>query len=174
MFRKYSALLGLTVVVLMLVIAPFALVQPARAQFVIAASPQYDDYGQAILGIEVYENSTGSWVVIDHPFDIAYLGKTFEWTAGVGIKIHAVTYFNSTLTGAGDTDEGKLYQQHNVTVTNRAGVEIFSQANFTYVSVITSQDPIWYYEYSVVLNFFPAHLVSYLVTVTYEVFYAEV
>lgn len=155
----------------MVLVAPFALVQPVRAQFVIATD--IDDYGQGIDQLNLYENSTGSWLLLDAPFYIDYQGETIEWPAGVGMKVLCKTFFNSTLTGAASTAEGKLYQRHNVTVTNRAGVEIFSQANFTYVSVSTSLDPIWYYHYEVVLNFLPAHLVSYLVTVTYEVFYTE-
>lgn len=168
MYRR-SSLLGLAVILSMVLVAPFALVQPARAQFVIAASPVYDEYGQGLESFELFENSTGSWVQVGSGQEF---GDTFEWEAGVAIKLIVYSWFNSTLTGASDSAEGKLYQRHNVTVTNRAGVEIFTQANFTYVACDTGIDPpLWFYSYSVVLNFLPAYLVSYLVTVTYEVFY---
>lgn len=169
MYKKYSALLGVSVLALLVIVAPFALVQPANAQFVIASTP--DEYGQYIYEIDVYENSTGSWLLLDNPWHVDYQGQSLEWTAGIGIKLLCMTWFNSTLTGAATTAEGKLYQRHNVTVTNRADVIIFSQANFTYESVSTSADPMWYYGYSVVLNFLPEPLVSYTVIITYDVYY---
>lgn len=141
------------------------------ARFIIADTPVLDEYGQGIDGIEVYENSSGSWVVWDNPFYVAYLGHVFEWTAGVSIKLSCFFWLNSTLTQVTTTAQGKLVQRHNVTVTNRGQATVFSQANLTYVGVSTALDPMWYYEYEVILNFSPDHGEYYITTVTYEVYW---
>lgn len=144
-------------------------IQQGYASFTLASWEYPDSNGQGIWGVYVYENSTGSWVyvaVTEYDDDESYI-----WNASVGIKLRVWTMFNSTLTGAGSTAEGQLMQRHNVTVTNRQGDTIFSQANFTYFDVSLAADPIWAYAYDVVLNFLPAALQSYTATITYEVWY---
>lgn len=145
-------------------------IQQGYASFTLASWEYPDSNGQGIWGVYVYENSTGSWVYVDvteHDDDGSYV-----WTAGVAIKLRVFTYFNSTLTGAGSTAEGQLYQRHNVTVTNRQGDTIFSQANFTYYEVLTVEDPMWVYAYDVVLNFLPAPTQAYTVLLGFETYWA--
>ncbi len=140
-----------------------------QSQFVLAEWDYPDEYGQGIYDFDVYENSTGSWVNVGGLTEYDESG-IFEWNASVGIKLKCWTYFNSTLTGAEDTNDGKNYQQHSVTVTS-AGQTIFSQQNFTYSNAYPEEDPMWVYAYDVVLNFLPVSGAIYTVTVTYEVFY---
>lgn len=140
-------------------------------KFAISSWDYPDAYGQGIDQLRVYENSTGSWVLVTDG-DVDYDETvTFEWTVGVGIKINCYTYFNSTFIGAGSTNEGKLYQQHNVTVTNQYDTVVYSLQNFTYSNANTEGDPMWYYTYYVILNFALAYGAFYTVTIIYELFY---
>ena len=140
-----------------------------EAQFVLAEWDYPDEYGQGIEAIEVYENSTGSWVLYDTYF---YDDETIlEWNASVAIKFFCWTWFNSTLVGVSTTNEGKRYQQHDVIVTS-VETTVFSQQNFTYQYADSGiEPPLWYYGYMVVLNFLPVSGAIYTVTINYEVFY---
>lgn len=165
--KKISAIL-VTVLTLLILTSS---IPPARAQFVLSSWDFPDAYGQGIEGFEIFENSTGAWVQVG-----GYYGyedsQVLEWNASVAIKLICYTWFNSTITGAGSGALGKNYQRHNVTVTNLSDVVVFSQQNFTYVSVDTATDPpMWLYGYSVVLNFLPESGQYYTVTVTYEVYW---
>jgi len=146
-----------------------ASIQPAKARFVLASWDPSDEYGQGIDGIELYENSTGSWIQVggyyDHTEDHIY-----GWEIGVAIKIVCYTWFNSTLSPAPNTDDGKELQRHSVSVTLSGG-SIFSQEGFTYDSVNDTLDPMWLYGYEVVLNFLPTQASYYTVTINYEVYY---
>ena len=137
-------------------------------KFVLAEWDFPDEYGQGIDTITVYGNSTGSWVSVgNYEYDEV---SSLEWNESVGIKLKVWTWFNSTLTGVGSTNEGKLYQRHSVNVTN-LGTTVFSQQNFTYSNVYTDSAPMWYYVYEVVLNFLPVGGEIYSVVVTYEIFW---
>ena len=138
------------------------------AQFVLAEWDFPDKYGQGIDTITVYENSTGAWVSVgNYEYDEE---SSLEWNASVAIKLKVWTWFNSTLTGAGSTNEGKLYQRHNVIVVS-LGETVFSQQNFTYSNVYTEAAPMWYYVYDVILEFLPVAGAIYTVVVTYEIFW---
>ena len=139
------------------------------AKFVIASWDYPDEYGQGIDAIEVYENSTGSFVLFE---TYAYDDDTsnIDWNESVAIKLRVYTWFNSTLTGVSTTNEGKLYQRHSVTVTN-LGSTIFSQQNFTYFYSDQIEPFVWYYGYEVVLNFLPVAGEIYTVVVTYEIYW---
>ena len=167
------------IIITLLAIIMVVAVQPAKVESIQKANPQFviaswdfpDEYGQGIEGFEIFENSTGSWVQVGgyHPYDEAQI---YDWNVSVAIKLICYTFFNSTLTGASTSAEGKNYQRHNVTVTDLADVIVFSQQNFTYVSVDTGIDPpLWFYGYSVILNFLPTYGEVYTVTVSYEIYY---
>lgn len=169
MYSKNSVL-GLALVLATVIVAPFALVQPAHAQFTVASWDwPADEYYQGIKNIKLYENSTGSWVQVGDYYEYTN-SNVVEWPAYVGIKLEVFTSVNQTLTGAADADEGALYVQHNVTVLNRAGETIFSQTNLTYV-VGADYGDYFMLKHSVILNFLPQPLVSYIVTITCEVYY---
>ena len=144
-------------------------IQPTTAQFVLAEWDFPDEYGQGIDTITIYGNSTGSWVSVgNYEYDES---SSLDWYPNASIKLKTWTWFNSTLTGAGSTNEGKLYQRHSVTVTEAVNQIVFSQQNFTYSNVYTESEPMWYYVYEVVLNFVPVAGTVYTVVVTYEIFY---
>ena len=96
---------------------------------------------------------------------------SITWNASLFIKLRVYSWINSTFLNLSDTTEGKLYQQHNVTVTNQ-GNTIFHQQNISWFYDDDSIDPpMWFYGYEVVLNFLPVSGEIYIVTVTYEVYY---
>lgn len=169
---KYLARISVSVAVIMILSVLLVVsIPPARARFVLASWTFPDQYGQGINDFDVYENSTGSWVNVGGPTEYDESG-IFEWYGWYGsIKLKCWTYFNSTLTEAGSTNEGKLYQRHNVTVTDLNDTIVFSQQNFTYSNVYTEEAPMWIYVYEVVLNFLPETGEYYTVTVVYEIFW---
>lgn len=147
-----------------------ASIPPAKARFVLASWEFDDGYGQGIDGIELYENSTGSWIQVGGYHNYTE-GHIYDWEINVSIKIVCYTWFNSTLTDADSTADGQNYQQHNVSVT-LSGDTVFSQQGFTYDSVDDTTDPPqWLYGYEVILNFIPTAGSYYTVTILYEVYY---
>lgn len=149
----------------------------AISEFSLAADwGGFDDYGQGIQRLKAYENSTGSWVAVSGA-DWTYSDtvEAVEWEAGVSIKIRAYTYVNCSLLGvsSNNPEAAKPYFRHWVNVTNRQGVQIWNKQNFTYVDW-DSDAPLILYTYDVILNFLPAALQSYTVTVNYEVYYAPI
>ena len=166
----------ITTVILLLTTSALLLasVPQVEAQFVVSSWDYPDEYGQGIDAFVIYENSTGSWLELDPPYDGLYDWEetyVIPWEVGVGIKIRCYAFQNSTLTGASDTNDGKNYQRHSVIVKNFVDSTVFSQQNFTYDSVNDVLDPLWYYGYDVVLNFIPLIGEYYTVTVLYEVYY---
>ena len=168
MYKKAIA----SIIVLLTLGLLFVSIPQAKAnpQFVIASWDYPDEYGQGIEGFEKFENSTGFWVQIGGMYAASDTASII-WNASLFIKLRVYSWINSTFLGLGDTDEGKLYQQHNVTVTNQ-GNTIFTQQNISWFYDDDSIDPpLWFYGYEVVLNFLPQVGEIYIVTVTYEVYW---
>ena len=167
------ALLGLFICS-MLILVP---VQPVTqtqeetgtSQFVISSWDFPDEYGQGIQLIEVYENSTASWVFVP-PLHYYNNISAVEWNASVFIKLRVGVFLNHTLVDVVDITGGKNHIRLNVSVTSITAT-LFSQQNLTYFGYDDLFDPIWYYMYEVVLNFLPQSGEIYIVTITYEVFY---
>lgn len=162
----------------MLLFALGAVIQPAKAQFVIAEWDYPDQYGQGISGMKFWENSTGSWLPAPYYIDLGqfyyvnpYISDyTYNISAGVALKVRVDSLLNNTLVGADDLADGRNYHRHNVTVSNLGNI-IFSQSNFTYEDSSDASAPMYYYEYYAILNFIAVSGQVYTVTVTYEVFY---
>jgi hypothetical protein len=170
LYRKQKTL---TVIGLLCVLALVVSVHQVRAEpkFAIASWSFPDPYGQGIEGFFIYENSTGSWLIVDG-YSTHDDPNVFNWTVGVAIKLFCYTWFNSTLTGATSGANGKNFQRHSVIVTDLADNTVFSKQNFTYDSVDTGIEPfMWLYGYYVILNFLPAYAEYYTVTVTYEIYW---
>ena len=168
MYRKKAYA---SIFVLLAIFILFVSVPPVKTQFVLAEWDYPDEYGQGIRGIQIYENSSGSWVQFYYcHYDDSY--DTYDWNESVGIKLIVHTMLNSTLVGAADSDEAKLYQRHSVTVLNKSGAVIFSQQNFTYVDVNNeTYHPLWLYRYEVIFDFLPELMQVYTATVIYEIFW---
>ena len=171
--KKVLALLILFLTITLLIVHSNSKVESIpknKTQFALASWTFPDNYGQGIEAFEIYENSTGSWVLTSGAYGYED-NYNIDIYANGSIKLRCYTWFNSTLTGASDTNDGKNFQQHNVTVINM-GTTIFSQQNFTWFYDDDSiNPPMWYYGYEVVLNFLPLEGQVYTVTVTYEVYY---
>ncbi|GAG81099.1 unnamed protein product, partial [marine sediment metagenome] len=178
---------GIVIVLLMLLVftVPISPVDPeplATAKFVISGWDWPDENGHGLFGMKFWENSTGEW--LGAPFYITigqfyyvspslfdYDWYTYNVTGGASLKVRVDTTLNATLTGATDLEDGKNYFRTNVTVTC-LGIIVFSQQNLT--SLVTEDDfsdPIYYYEYDIVLDFILVDGQFYTVTVTHEVFY---
>jgi hypothetical protein len=154
--------------------------QDRCAYFTLASWDYPDEYDQGLFGMKFWENSTGDWVGAPWYTELGQFYYctssmsdyyTYNVTAGASLKVRVDTTLNATLTGATDLEDGKNYFRTNVTVTC-LGTTVFSQQNLT--SLVTeddTSDPIYYYEYDVVLNFILENGQFYTVTVTYEVFY---
>lgn len=146
---------------------------PTRgAKFILASWDFPDEYGQGIDALTVYENSTGSWLIVGgfSPNVVYNGGAEFNWSVGLGIKIRVFSWLNSTRVGVLSTDQGKNYLRHNVTVTRNNGSTVFSQQNFTYYNAGAVAE-MYEYQYDVILNFFPEVGEIYIATIAYEVFY---
>jgi len=193
MKHRKKAYSGIVIVLLMLLVStvPVSRVVPeplAKAKFVISGWDYPDEYDQGLFGMKFWENSTGDWVAApwythyypDYHEELAafyYCTSsmsdyyTYNVTGGASLKMRVDTTLNATLTGATDLEDGRNYFRTNVTVTS-LGIIVFSQQNLT--SLVTEDDlsdPIYYYEYDVVLNFILESGQFYTVTVIYEVFY---
>jgi len=162
--------------------------QDKCAYFTLASWDYPDEYDQGLFGMKFWENSTGDWVAAPwythyYPDYHEELGQfyyctssmsdyyTYNVTAGASLKMRVDTTLNATLTGATDLEDGKNYFRTSVTVTC-VGTIVFSQQNLTsFVDEDDISDPIYYYEYDVVLNFILESGQFYTVTVIYDVFY---
>lgn len=171
--RSMTRISGSVAVIMILSVLLVVSIPPTRAGFVLASWDYPDEYGQGIENFELYENSTGSWVQVGGLYNYTD-ANIFDWETGVSIKIICFAWFNSTLSPATTTEEGKDFQRHNVTVTQLNGSTVFSQQDFTYVDVDDTTDPPqWLYSYEVILDFIPDAGEYYTVTIIYEVYYAE-
>lgn len=147
--------------------------QPTKtATFALASWSYPDEYGQGVYLLRLYENSTGSWVSASGWIECDE-ESTFEWVAGVGVKVKVITTFNSTLVGVSTTNQGKLYHKHNVTVLDVIGdVVVFSKQNFTYCDgQPEGETEIYDYEYEAILDFLPQNGMYYKITIFYEIYW---
>ena len=185
MKHRKKAYSGIVIVLLMLLVStvPISPVVPeplAKAKFVISGWDYPDEYDQGLFGMKFWENTTGDWLGAPWYSELGQFyyctpsmtdDYIYNVTGGASLKMRVDTTLNATLTGATDLEDGKNYFRTNVTVTC-LGTIVFSQQNLT--SLVTeddSSDPIYYYEYDIVLNFILESGQFYTVTVTYEVFY---
>ena len=155
----------------MLLIGLVAVIQPVKAQFILAEWDFPDEYGQGIDECILSENSTGSWV----PFDGVYYTDSstmrFQWnTTNARLKIYVSTWLNMTLTGASDGADGKRYHRHSISVVYLGSI-IFSQQNLTYVENGALIGTLRNYGYEVIFDFIPQAGGIYTATITYGVFY---
>ena len=171
MSDKLEKTLVVGVLSFMLLSAMIAVIQPAKAQFVIADLWEYpDEYGQGIPRFRFYENSTGSWVEkysTAGGFNPTNESLIIEWDVGVGIKLRVSVHLNSTLHGLGSIPEGLNIIRVNVTVT-ALGETVFSEQNLTWFNY-GQIGPIYSYNFDAVLNF-STNSGIYNVIVTYEIF----
>ena len=126
-----------------------------------------DGHGQSFEAIEIYENSTGSWVIVDTLYyDTAV--TSFEIEGGSSIKLITYTWLNSTLVNAGSGAEGYLYQILNATVKFSNDTLVYSSGNFTAPGYDTGIDPpLWLYDYEHVFNYAFEYSYTYFVNVSY-------
>lgn len=153
----------------------------AKAQFVIAWTYDsevgngfdFDEYGQGLFMYTASENVTsgdGSWTPLPSTF---YFNATnsHEWEVGYGIMIRFYAFMNSTLTGASDLADGDNYQRMNVTVT-AWGQEVYNETSISIFYRSSYFDAeMWLYGFETILNIIPVAGLTYIVTITYEVYW---
>ena len=167
--KSYYTKTGIIIILLLVSVVFMGSFRPSNAQFVVAGWDYPDENGQGIWYMTVRENSTGSWGLVGIYY---YDDETLiDWYLNASIKLHCFSRFNNTFMGMADTDEGKQYLRHSVIVTTPVLGTVFSQQNFTYAGVYTGEDPMWLYEYEVVLNFLPIAGAIYTAVVNYEVYW---
>lgn len=157
----------LLLVSLLIVTAP----QPVRsAQFVLASWDYPDEYGQGILGVIVYENSTGAWVFLEN---VGYdESSTVEVNDSLALKIVPFFVINHTFHELTDIAEAKAIIRGSIEMT-LLGETLFSQTNMTYSDTGDVGATCWWLSYYVIA---PIILLSgqiYTVTVTYEIYSDE-
>lgn len=131
--------------------------------------------------ITLYENSTGDWELVNDyspTFQSYQSGSNYiNWTVGVGMKIKVLIHFNNTIVGASSVLNGRQYIKLNLSITDNANTELFSQQNFTYYDSGdgTSFGSPWYYYYfyTVIPNVYFSAGQIYKATIIYELFYME-
>ena len=143
--------------------------QPPK--FIIASWSYPDEYGQGILQIQVEENSTipGVW----EPVELRhyYENQEYDWNASLFIRLRIWVWMNNSVVEAEDLDDGWNYQQLAVTVKIDNGTTVFSQQNFTHHVCYDTFDPMWDYQWYVILNFLPETGFIYIATITYEIYW---
>lgn len=150
----------------------FVPIQPAKAQFVLAYDFSEDNYGNAIQLIRAYFDGDYNGTMYADPDSYPTLTTTptLETTAGSSIVLEVGCVLNTTFADVSSIAEGLNVIRHNVSVLSSNGSVVFSKQNFTYVSCTDFLDPMYYYDYTVTLDFTPLSGVVYTVTVIYEVF----
>ena len=175
---KAGVLITALIVTVMFVVAsvpPISEVGPSvptgKAQFVLASWSYPDEYGQGIEQIQVEENSTnpGTWEGVD--LRKWHENQEYDWNVSVFIRLRVFAWMNNSLVGATDLEDGWNYQRLNVTVTIDNGTTVFSQQNFTTFVKYDTYDPMWSYQYYVILNFLPDYGWIYTATITYEIYW---
>jgi len=140
----------------------------AKAQFVLAGWSYPDEYGQGILGVIVYENSTGSWVFLDNiGYDEA---GSVDVNSSLALKFAPFFVVNHTLLGLADVSEAKAIIRGSIEMT-RLGETLFSQTNMTYSDTGDVGATCWWLSYTVIVPIILEAGTIYTVTITYEVFY---
>lgn len=133
------------------------------------------DYGgsDGIRRIDMHENSSGSWVVLD--------ASPVYWTqssiidvpaeSNTSVRLRPYAYILPALYGLSDYDDAKAIMRLNVTVTS-FGETIFSKQNLTLEGTEDADGALWYIVYEVALNFLVEEFHIYNVYLTYEIYSA--
>ena len=157
----------------MLLFALGAVVQPAKAQFVIAYDYDTSKDGNYMAYIIAYVDSVPNGTVYYNP--TSYPDNTaiqpLDIQAGVNLTLAVFCWVNGTVTGISSLSEGLAIMRHNTTVICSNGTSVFSQQNFTYIIGTDGGAPMYFFRHDVILDFIPVSGEIYTVTVTYEVFY---
>jgi len=118
-----------------------------------------DVYVDEVFSQTLYDIDGGSNPILDIDLPVTNI------TLVVDCWLNSTTYDFST------TIEGKNIIRHNITVMSRNETVVFSQTNLTYVSGADYGDDVFWYQYSIQIDFTLIYGEIYTVTVTYEVFY---
>ena len=122
--------------------------------------------GFYIVGAYIDEVYTHTFYDIDEGFDrVLNINTTVT-----NITLLVNCWLNSTTYGVSTVAEGANIIRHNVIVTNSNGTNVFSQTSFTYQFGSDYGDGLFYYQYSVQLDFTLFDFEVYTVVVDYEIF----
>ena len=149
----------------MLIVTP----QVKGVQFYIASWSYPDEFGQGMQTWYAMSNATGSW----ETFEQGTYDETtppIHWNVSQAIKISVWVSMNYTLLGLSSIIVGQNYIQHNVTVTDQWGAEVFSQQNFTCDYNDTNSGLYWYRHY-VIFDFLPLEGEFYTVTIRTQIYW---
>lgn len=169
--RLVAGILIITFFSLLLVVTP----QARGVQFYISTDGwDYPDaYDQGIHTWYAQSNRTGSWVTYEaHNYLESY--GAVEWNVSQTIRMVVWCSVNYTLLGLSDTDAhliaGRNYIQHNVSVVDQFGTNVFTQQNFTF-DYNESYSGIFWYRHYVILDFVPIEGEYYTVTLRCQIYW---
>lgn len=155
-------------------------IKPSPVIINIPAWQDLDAYGQGIDGFHLFENSTGSWVMVPwyneigyfYYMDLANAPYILNVSAGVALKLRVHTLLNLTFVGAINVSDGLNFQRHNITVSDVFDTILFEQNNLTYYGVeyIPGSDYALY-KFDVEMNFLTEANAQYSIVVSYEEYY---
>ena len=170
----------MSILLLASVQSPKAIPTPqGKAQFVVAEwEYPSDEYGQGILLLWCYQNSTGDFVKLRDPafvwsdestnFDVNATGNN-------SIKVISTVTFNHTYWGIGDdkadnaTARAVMRVSIEVTVLNDI---VFSQDNMTWDgTVFDNSATVWELSYTAIINVLLVAGTVYYTTIIYWLFY---
>lgn len=168
--KAYSGIVSLALIVTVLIV--LVPIPPAKAQFVLAYDyPTPNGNGIAYINGYVDGVYNGSMYANPDSYPTATTNNPMYVDAGVSLSLKVGCWLNGTFMSVSSLAQGKQVLRHNVTVTALNGTILFSQQNFTYDSGTDYYAPMYFYDYTVTLNFDVIAGGYYTVTVIYELYY---
>ena len=167
---SYALFIGFLLLMGLLISIP-----PAKAQIILATWEYDNGYGEGIEVIYISENSTGSFLgIYDGPAytlwnDLRPL--ELNHTANTVIKIWPYVNLNHTLRGLSDNASAFAIMRVGVVVSVGSNTSYFSQENLTWSDVVYDDTPTtWSFGCWVILPFLITSGVTYVITLTYEIY----
>lgn len=140
------------------------------AQFVVSSWSYPDSYGQGIYNVSFYENSTGSWVLIDTLVSANSTTIEYNYTADTAIRVVPVFTLNHTYFGftAGEIEQAGTVSRNSIEVS-LTGTSVYSEG-FTFGSWGNQSASVWWISYYTVVNVIIASGATYVVVIEFEVY----
>ena len=176
--KKKGLALLIVFLILTLVVAyrvsraePIPATNTTNSQFVLASwSYPDDEYGQGILSVFVYENSTGSWVEIPESHFDPDDPSSATVNGSLALKVGVFYVINHTLFGLGGVNDAKLIIRGSVEMLC-LGESVFFQQNLTYYDSGNVGATCWWLGYEAVIDFILVAGDTYTVELTYDIYW---
>ncbi len=172
---------GITFLLLGLALIPFTMPLPEPTP-----KPQYSyihlgtwtgwnemPFAQGVFDVEVFENTTGSWVSVAVIYN--YTNENIEFPVGSAVKIESEFTANKTLLGFNLSPDADMwnYIRMNVSITQRNNTVVYSQGNMSMTAGAPQSRGANIYSGSVntVCNFLTEYGEVYSITLMYDTYW---